>query len=109
LAEAVKEFWEDIHGMNDSSGENVSWERKDLSGIDEQITNEQVKRVIVKVKNNKAAGMEERYHIRFISMEVRVLARLTDLFIVVWTKECTTWSMKWKSGILATQERPHEQ
>jgi hypothetical protein len=24
LAEAVKEFWEDIHGMNDSSGENVS-------------------------------------------------------------------------------------
>jgi hypothetical protein len=41
MAEAVKEFWEDIGGMNEEfmPGENViSLEHKDLSGIDGEIT-----------------------------------------------------------------------
>ena len=62
LAEAVKKFWEDVGGMNDlftPGGNVVSLECKNLSGMDEEITNEEVKRVVERLKNNKAAGMDE--------------------------------------------------
>jgi hypothetical protein len=37
----------------------VLLERKNLCGMDEEITNEEVKRVVERLNNNKAAGMNE--------------------------------------------------
>ncbi len=91
LAEAVKKFWEDIGGMNDlfTPGENVvSLERKNLSGMDEEITNEEVKQVVERMKNNKAAGMDEIPYEMYKYGGESAIGRLTDLFNVVWTNEC---------------------
>ena len=91
LTEAVKKFWEDIGGMNDlfTPGENVvSLEHKNLSGMDEEITNEEVKRVVERLKNNKAAGMDEIPYEMYKYGGESAIGRLTDLFNVVWTNEC---------------------
>ena len=86
MAEAVKEFWEDIGGVNEEfmPGENViSLEHKDLSGIDGEITNVEVKRVVERLKNNKAAGMDEIPNGMYKYGGESAIGRLTDLFNVV--------------------------
>jgi hypothetical protein len=61
ISEAVIETWKDIGGVKEEfmPGGNVSVEHNDLCGIDEEITNVEVKWVVEQLKINKAAGMDE--------------------------------------------------
>jgi hypothetical protein len=91
LAEAVKKFWEVIGGMNDTfaMGKNVvSLEFKNLSGMDKEITNEEVKQVVQRLKNNKTVEMDEIPYEMYKYRGESAIGRLTDLFNVVWTNEC---------------------
>ena len=61
VAKAVKEFWEDIGGMNDveeRADVNMSVRTRELRGLDGALRMAEVERVLKNLKSEKAASMD---------------------------------------------------
>ena len=90
IGNAVKEFWEEIGGMNEpevNTDINVLLREYDMSCLDCDITRVEVEQVVKKLKNGKAAGMDEIPYEMYKWGGPRITDLLVVLFEKIWNAE----------------------
>ena len=90
MRKAVKEFWEEIGGVDevfDIREGCVTLERKNADELNERISREEVERCVKRQKNGKAAGLDEIPYEMYKNGGEVLIDRMTDLFNQVWEEE----------------------
>ena len=90
VAKAVKVFWEDIGGMNEIHGireRELLLGRWDMNELDREVSRSEVEQVLKKLKNGKAAGMDEIPYEMYKWGGERMVDLLVCLFRAIWTEE----------------------
>ena len=90
IAQAVKEFWEDIGGMNEVDVMNdayMSVSTREMEGLDSMVRNAEVEHVLKNLKNDKAAGLGGIPYEMFKRGGDRMVELLTCLFNRIWNEE----------------------
>ena len=86
----IKRFWEEIGGIGEEyevREDCVTLERKDADALNERISREEVERCVKRLKNGKAAGMDDIPYEFFKNGGEAVIDWMTDLFNRVWEEE----------------------
>ena len=90
VAQAVKIFWEDIGGMSEIPGVQdieLLLDRSEMDEVDREVTGYEVEQVLKKLKNGKAAGMDEIPYEMYKWGGARMVDLLVCLFNAIWTEE----------------------
>ena len=91
IANAIKEFWENISNMNiDGMNEReleLKIETKDLRSLDNVIQRTEIERVLKGLKNGKATGMDGIPYEFYKHGGERIVDMLWSLFKEVWSEE----------------------
>jgi hypothetical protein len=90
MARVTESFWKEIVGMNEDMIEvdvNLTIERKELDDMNEEPQLEEVRRVVVKLRNEKAAGFDEIPYEMYKFGGEMMIKKLHELFVEIWKEE----------------------
>ena len=90
IAVAMKKFWEEISGMNESEVNqdiNLLVNESDMSELDCGITWVEVEQIVKKLKNGKAAGLDQISHEMYKWGGPGMIDLLVSLFGKIWNAE----------------------
>jgi hypothetical protein len=90
MARVTERFWKEIGSMHEDMNEvdvNLTLERKELDDMNEEPQLEEVRRVVVRLRNDKAAGLDDiPYEMYKFGGEI-MIKKLHELFIEIWKDE----------------------
>ena len=89
IRESIKEFWEDIGGVDEVlevREECLTLERKDTNELNGRISREEIEKCVKRQKNRKAAGPDDILYEFYKNGGEVMIDRMTELFNEVWEK-----------------------
>ena len=88
---AVKDFWENVGGVNEENNVRkkveMQFEKKNMCDIDKEISKDEIRRYVRKLKNGKASGADGIPYEMFKNGGEAVIDRICDLFKQIWVDE----------------------
>ena len=90
IASAVKEFWEEVGGVSEpvvSRDIHLSINEKDMSELDQDIMRAEVEVVVKRLKNGKAAGLDDIPYEMYKWGGSRMIDLMVTLFNSIWNGE----------------------